>query len=154
MILLLRLLLLCSQQVLCILSHRFLEQVIVLLLLKLRTHRIRDHWLRNLRHSWIVSVEFHHIIIDCVWPTLACLMLINTLGGQRGAHIESHWRDSLKIVFGRSGQVHRETVLLVSRGLLVDRVRTNLLLLVHMRMVRSLGCLETTAVAHIQLTFA
>ena len=81
-------------------------------------------------------------------------MLINAFGGQRGAHVERHWRDSLKIVFGRGGQVHRETILLVPRGLLEDCVGANLLLLVHMLMVRSLGCVEAAAVAHIQLAFA
>ena len=82
-------------------------------------------------------------------------MINNAFGGQRGAHVECHWRDSLKVVFVRSGQVHRETVLLVSRGLLEDRVRTDLLLLlVHMCMVRCLGCVEAAAVAHIQLAFA
>ena len=98
-----------------------------------------------------MSVKFHHAVVD-----LAILVINNAFGGQRGAHVERHWRDSLKVVFVRSGQVHRETVLLVSRGLLEDRVRTDLrlLLLVHICMVRCLGCVEAAAVAHIQLAFA
>ena len=81
-------------------------------------------------------------------------MLINAFGGYRGAHIECHWRDSLEIVFGRDGQVHGETVLLVPRGLFEDRMGAYQLLLVHMSMVRCLGCVEAAAVAHIQLAFA